>query len=104
MENSLQHGFEEIDENNVIRIRAFRSGDLIVIDVIDNGGGLSMGVDAFNDSLKQQTEQNGFALKNIHERLENKFGAPYGLRAIQSEQGTHVQITIPNQIIEEDRE
>ncbi|MBM0065935.1 sensor histidine kinase [Alkalicoccobacillus gibsonii] len=104
VENSLQHGFEEIDENNVIRIRAFRSGDLIVIDVIDNGGGLSMGVDAFNDSLKQQTEQNGFALKNIHERLENKFGAPYGLRAIQSEQGTHVQITIPNQIIEEDRE
>lgn len=104
VENSLQHGFEEIDENNVIRIRAFRSGELIVIDVIDNGKGLSMGVDAFNDSLKQQTEQNGFALKNIHERLENKFGAPYGLRAIQSEQGTHVQITIPNQIIEEDRE
>ncbi|MEY8752341.1 sensor histidine kinase [Alkalicoccobacillus gibsonii] len=104
VENSLQHGFEEIDENNVIRIRACRSGELIVIDVIDNGGGLSMGVNAFNDSLKQQTEQHGFALKNIHERLENKFGAPYGLRAIQSEQGTHVQITIPNQIIEEDRE
>ncbi|MEN0644904.1 sensor histidine kinase [Alkalicoccobacillus gibsonii] len=103
VENSLQHGFEELDENNVIRIRAFHSGELIVIDVIDNGKGLSMGVDAFNDSLKQQTEQHGFALKNIHERLENKFGAPYGLRAIQSEQGTHVQITIPYQIIEEDR-
>lgn len=103
VENSLQHGFEEIDENNVIRIRAFRSGELIVIDVIDNGKGLSMGVDTFNDSLRQQIEQHGFALKNIHERLENKFGAPYGLRAIQSEQGTHVQITIPNQIIEEDR-
>ncbi|MDQ0206957.1 two-component system sensor histidine kinase YesM [Alkalicoccobacillus murimartini] len=104
VENSLEHGFSELDPANSIAIRAYRKGEVVVIDVIDNGKGLPVNVQTFNESLHQPNQQrHGYALRNIHERLVNRFGPECGLKALDSKQGTHIRISIPYRVKEGER-
>ena len=95
VENSLQHGFTQLEQTNSISIRAYRQDEFVLIDVIDNGEGLPVSAEVFNQSLHQSNQQgNGYALRNIHERLVNTFGEECGLKALQSNHGTHIQVRI----------
>lgn len=67
IENSLQHGFENVRTLRKIYIRCFKLDGSLVIDVIDNGKG-------FPDSNIQTHIQNGYALQNIKDRLAMAFG------------------------------
>ena len=52
--------------------------------MIDNGWGFEKG-----------TEDTGYAMKNLKERLEIAFGEPYGLLVLEPESGALVRLILP---------
>ncbi len=95
-ENSIEHGFKARAETNRIYIRAYRYERGICIDVIDNGMGLD--VEKVNNSLMESgSNDNGFALKNIHGRLETAFGKEFGIQALNGpdEKGAFIRVRLP---------
>lgn len=67
VENAIRHGFEPAGRRGRIVVRADRSGDELVLAIIDDGDGLL----ALNG---QATAESGVGLKNTRERLSNHYG------------------------------
>lgn len=76
----------------------FREGNNIILEVYDNGKGMSR--EQIKNILKAPSStsitKGGVAIKNVHERIQVYFGQDYGL-SYESEYGkwTKVRITIP---------
>lgn len=104
-ENSIQHGFTALEKEHRLYVRAYKVGADIVIDVIDNGAG--MNVDEINAWLSAADDSrctHGFALKNIHERIANAFGSPYGLEVMKTEPGTGAFVRVRLPYIDDEKE
>lgn len=71
VENSLQHGLSEQGMNGTIHISATTDGAFLLISVEDDGVGLSCS--------PEEAIENGYALKNIRERIQLCYGADCGL-------------------------
>ena len=71
VENSLQHGLSEQGMNGTIHISATTDGTFLLISVEDDGVGLSCS--------PEKAIENGYALKNIRERIQLCYGADCGL-------------------------
>ncbi len=105
VENSIYHGIEYMD-NGEIDIKAYRKGDDLYIDVIDNGPGMPQEqVDALLSGEKDTSNRDrgsGIGIQNIQERIKLYFGAEYGL-VIYSEPdvGTTARIHLPVKPIED---
>lgn len=100
VENSVFHGFDEMEETGKIQISIKRTGDKIVYEVKDNGKGISE--ERIKEILEHgQVEKKGMVkigLYNINRRIKLIFGEDYGIY-IKSEPGiyTQVLVTIPIQ-------
>jgi len=81
VENAIQHGLEPAPAGGAIRISAERHGDVLRLQVMDNGLG-----------LRHDTES-GFGLVNIRERLSSLYGDKARLR-IEANAPTGVTATI----------
>ena len=100
LENANYPGMEYADGEGEIHIRAFREGENVIIEVEDNGPGMSQEV--VEQLLKPQgsagpkAKGSGIGLRNVHQRIRLTFGKPYGL-TIRSEpdSGTVVRICLP---------
>ena len=98
LENAIYHGMEYADGDGEIHIRAFREGENAVIEVEDNGPGISD--ETVQQLLKpgrcSKAKGSGIGLRNVHQRIRLTFGAAYGL-SIRSEpdNGTVVRICLP---------
>ncbi|CAM4125451.1 sensor histidine kinase [Lederbergia lenta] len=100
IENSLQHGFENKRIVRHIYIRSYLEHDMLIIDVIDNGEGFN--TNHFNDAIKT-----GFALQNIHSRLQTAFGKSANITIKQiNSPGAWIRITHPytESLLENDME
>lgn len=96
VENSMKHAFKHNQREKVIRVRAYKSEDDIVMDVIDNGSGME--VDQMNSFIERTLEndrEEGVGMKNVHDRIITAFGKPYGLKVIAVDQGSLIRIHIP---------
>ncbi|BBI36595.1 cache domain-containing sensor histidine kinase [Cohnella abietis] len=95
VENSIIHGFHQKIGELEILITASRIADKIVISIIDNGVGAD--VDDLNRLLTSNCEkEHSFAIKNVHQRLQNTFGEGYGIRYLRNQiEGITVEVTIP---------
>jgi len=82
VENSLKHGIGARIEGGRVEIRASRSGDSLVLDVIDDGPGFST---VYSD---------GTGLGNLRRRLEVLYGEPYGMEVVPAS-GAHVRVRLP---------
>ena len=94
VENAIYHGIKQRGRGK-ITIHGYRDGDCAVLQVIDNGVGMS------KEKLQQVRTFNKdtcYGLFNVDERLRLYFGERYGLR-IESTQdvGTQVFLTLPIQ-------
>lgn len=106
VENSFKHGFPQSQENKQITIRCYLKDESIIMDCLDNGVGIDK--DTVNRLLQSKEEQSSYALKNVHNRIKNAFGNPYGIEILEVESGAGVRIQIPwmkdkgklNQLIE----
>ena len=98
VENALYHGIKDLEEGGYIRVLGFREGNNIILEVYDNGKGMSH--EQIKNILKAPRStsitKGGVAIKNVHERIQVYFGQDYGL-SYESEYGkwTKVRITIP---------
>ncbi|SFD37824.1 two-component system, sensor histidine kinase YesM [Bacillus sp. OV194] len=89
IENSLQHGFENMREVRKIYIRCYREEGQVVIDVIDNGKG-------FSAPSVPSAIQGGFALQNIQDRLRIAFGDQARMEIKQKDsRGAWVRLVFP---------
>ncbi|MGH4050123.1 MAG: sensor histidine kinase [Clostridium sp.] len=90
VENSLIHGFDEIEYMGKITIKAYNKQGVLVINIIDNGVGCK------GSKLNDLTYvKNGYGLKNIEERIKLYFGKGYGITYMCDKSGVNVEITLP---------
>ena len=101
IENALYHGLNMIDEGHII-IRIFEDQDDVILEVEDNGVGMSEEQisELFENDI---TDKHGIGVKNVNDRIKIYFGDKYGI-TIRSEldEGTCVSIRIPK-ITEDDK-
>ncbi|BBI33765.1 sensor histidine kinase [Cohnella abietis] len=101
VENFLKHGFDRKKPFNSITVRCYQVSDMIWIDVIDNGKGLSTAKIQSLLAMRQSSstesgEARGGALSNIHERLSIFFGEEYGLEMLDTAgAGGWIRLRIP---------
>ncbi|MGX9134377.1 sensor histidine kinase [Rummeliibacillus sp. JY-2-4R] len=99
IENAILHGFESQDKV-AIKLCCFSRNDNVVIEISDNGAGISkekLSSILSDEKTKSNGHTTGIGIKNVHKRIQHYFGEGYGITAIESSKGagTKVQITIP---------
>ncbi|OBZ09756.1 hypothetical protein A8L34_21005 [Bacillus sp. FJAT-27264] len=102
-ENAVIHGIEPLSGSGLIAIRAYRNDRMIVLEVQDNGVGISPeGLKELRQRLELRKPlaepetgiRTGFALANVQERLELFFtGTQLGIESIEG-MGTRIIIQI----------
>lgn len=101
IENALYHGLNMIDEG-YIKISICEDGDDVVMEVEDNGVGMSE--DQIAELFAEDSiDKHGIGVKNVNDRIKIYFGDKYGI-TVRSEldEGTCVTIRIPK-VTEESR-
>lgn len=94
VENSLKHGGVMEDKDGYISISIYADGGDVVIEVEDNGRGLSE--EESRDILARLQKGDGIGLFNIQKRIQLYYGEEYGV-SITGEKGifTCVSLRIP---------
>lgn len=85
VENSLVHGFRDMEQGGFIRVRAYIENGEMVFRVTDNGCGFDQAAG------KGRTEFSGYALKNIEDRLRLHYE---GDAVITIESEAYVETTV----------
>lgn len=95
VENALVHGIGTMGEGGCIQITARRISGALLMEVRDNGCGISPEVLA-HILESHSRSSSGIGLKNVHQRIQLICGAEYGLE-VQSEldEGTAVFVYLP---------
>lgn len=91
VENAIYHGIEPSADQGLIVIRAERMDGKLLLQVLDNGVGMSA-----DKTARLLSEAAGIGLRNVHERIRLHFGDDYGVQ-IESEleEGTTVSLWLP---------
>lgn len=102
VENALYHGIKLKRSVGMIQISGKREGSIIVLQVADNGVGMTAErLEALRRAMESNTRV-GFGLSAVHQRLQLQFGREYGLSIFsQYGIGTTVTVRIPYQEKEE---
>lgn len=98
VENSIIHGFKDINEGGLIEINAFGLGSDVLIQVRDNGCGISSDrLQELNEVLYAHKSINQvMALKNVHERIGLAYGEDYGIEVRNCvPRGCIVEVRLP---------
>lgn len=100
VENALYHAIEPMENPGIIEITAYEMGTDMLIIVKDNGPGFDlakmMNLWDNEGSCQKKYSDSGVGLKNVHERLNIRFGSPYGLLVCSSPGfGSTIRIRIP---------
>ena len=95
VENSIKHGLARKVGEGCVTIRSTRRAGHVVIEVIDNGIGMT------GDQL-DPAAQRGIGLRNVNERLRVIYGANYELKLHSvAGEGTSARIEIPELVAPE---
>lgn len=97
VENAIFHGFENMEGNCLIKIIARKKDEYLIIEIIDNGIGITNErLEDIQSPNKDKGKFSGIGLRNIEERIKLYFGEKYGL-TIDSKlhEGTHVSLFLP---------
>ena len=96
VENALYHGIKLKRAKGMIRIAAWREGDHVVLQVADNGVGMTAQRLAQLRGAMESDQRVGFGLSAVNQRLRLQFGPQYGLEITSREgEGTAVTARIP---------
>ena len=94
VENSVIHGIQPIEGKGEINISIKPEGESLIINVSDNGQGISR--QRLDNLFASDDERERIGLKNLKRRIENLFGDKAGFK-IESklDNGTEVEVTLP---------
>jgi two-component system LytT family sensor kinase len=85
VENAFKHGLSHMMKHGVARIRAYRHGGAVLIEIEDNAG-------AYQDP----GDQGGLGMRIVDKRIKNLMGADYGLTiSCVPQELTRVTIRVP---------
>jgi sensor histidine kinase YesM len=87
VENAIKHGIAPQPEPGTIQIKARRSGDHLLLEVSDDGIGLT------RDALAAL--QSGIGLSTTRARLEHQFGRAYQFEFLRQPRGLTIRIGVP---------
>lgn len=93
VENSIYHGVKAMRKKGMIRIRGWKEGSLVYLQVSDNGAGIPE--DKIDKLLLGESggKRYSYGLYNIQQRIQIYFGKEYGLH-IESHEGAGTCTTI----------
>ncbi|WP_165842158.1 cache domain-containing sensor histidine kinase [Paenibacillus xerothermodurans] len=106
VENAVNHGLRKMKNGGRIHIQAFRRDHALVLEVTDNGEGMS---EAERTQLQASLDNstpldhdhgvtNGIGVLNIHQRIQLSYGKEYGLKVASAPgRGTTVTLLFPNE-------
>lgn len=94
VENAVQHGIMKNVEGGTVKISASKQNGLFVIQVEDDGIGMSE--ERRKKVLYGETESKSVALKNINKRMKRLFGTELVIESVWGK-GTKVILQIPEQ-------
>lgn len=99
VENSVIHGLERQITGGIVRVDVRVEGQLVRVQVSDNGAGISEPRMSEIQQLlesKDDFETNNIGLRNVHLRLQLTYGPDYGLNiASQIGFGTQISFALP---------
>jgi two-component system, LytTR family, sensor kinase len=87
VENAIKHGVSPMPGDGLVQIRARRAGDKLLMEVSDNGVGLSAGARA--------RLRSGVGLSNTRDRLDVMYGTAHRIEFSDGAKGLAVQLEIP---------
>ncbi len=99
VENSINYAIEPMESGGQIEITLYRDGKHVILDVVDNGPGISP--DRRLEVLRGEADHSGrksIGLHNIHCRMRQYFGDSHGLEIVspfRQGRGTLVRLRIP---------
>lgn len=94
VENALVHGFKDMNKDCRITIRMILKEDNILIEIQDNGCGMS----PYQLEHVRQRDTGGIGIHNIDKSLQLRFGQEYSIQ-IESEVGKGTCVKIRNPLI-----
>lgn len=100
VENSVTHGFKNIEHERSILIRSWKSDEGVCVEISDNGNGIEEDkLRMLKEGLKNPEQaKGGLGLKNVNERLKLAFGEDYGININSIKgRGTSVRIKLPDE-------
>ncbi|QYR22757.1 histidine kinase [Paenibacillus sp. sptzw28] len=106
VENCLKHGLAGFEEGGLIRIRAVEDGELMLIEISDNGIGMDKNaVMHVNEEIQRSLEdqmngsgknQGGIGLSNVYHRLQLFYKGQASMKVYSSPmKGTTVSVSFP---------
>ena len=99
VENAILYG--SVHGSGNIWVRCKKEDDILRIQVLDEGTGAD--IRKINLYLEGKSElsvhSTGIGIRNVHQRIRMRYGAPYGLKYYNTEQGgTCAEIILPYQV------
>ena len=94
----MYHGMEGMYEDGEIVIKIYAVDDLVRIDVIDNGEGMTEEQVAkmMQGNVVSSKRGSGIGVKNVNDRVRLYFGDTYGVTILSAlDEGTTARITFP---------
>lgn len=96
VENSIQHGIDMQSGNGMITVIARRQKDSVVIEVEDNGVGMTPEKIRQVMEAPEVTDRPHLGIKNVNDRIRLHYGPNWGLKIDSVPgQGTHITLCIP---------
>lgn len=96
VENALYHGIKLKRARGHIRIRGWMEQDCVILQIADNGVGMTRQELERLRAAMDSGEKVGFGLSAVNERLQLQFGREYGLSITSQEgEGTTVTARLP---------
>ncbi|WP_168118796.1 sensor histidine kinase [Paenibacillus sp. HB172176] len=89
VENSIKHGFRNRESRHKLRVAVQANDSVILATIVDNGGGMPKeALTKLRNELnhKESQRSSGLGLRNIHQRLQLKYGEEFGL-TVKSKHG-----------------
>lgn len=99
VENSIYHGIKPKGNPGIIKIKARKNNNFLIIKIIDNGVGISSGhLKELNKILKDDyyDHEDHLGLKNVNQRIKIIFGDDYGVYLYSKKgKGTVIKMKLP---------
>jgi len=79
VENSIVHGIGKMDGEGEVSVRVYRQRDRLLVEVADNGF-RPVNLEKIQAILSGQADPDkGFGIRNVHKRIQLRFGDEFGL-------------------------
>jgi two-component system sensor histidine kinase YesM len=89
VENSIKHGFKTLkNKQGLLIINGRKDNDDIIFEIIDNGCGLNC------NPLSNNSDHDGYGVKNVNQRLRLYYGENYGLSYSDNPDGHGTMVTV----------